>query len=184
MAEDSSTGLHQLTDQFPDFGRKYSGLNKLLLCLQRWDPSLKVIAEGYAAKCIWNHNPELEDTGENLFAGTGPLDLREALEKWFLGESVHPAAGFVCRSGLCSSWSCSTSDSRARLFHYALCFSFSVLVFVHAVTLSYVTETLEPNRAVIIPTMTSQNVCGGKGRLLLFFFAFCSFECFFPYFCL
>ncbi|XP_076598169.1 uncharacterized protein LOC143327607 [Chaetodon auriga] len=50
----------------------------------KWDSSLKVIAEGYAAKCIWNHNPELEDTGENLFAGTGPLDLREALEKWFL----------------------------------------------------------------------------------------------------
>lgn len=50
----------------------------------KWDPNLKVIAEGYAAKCIWNHNPELEDTGENLFAGTGPLDLREALEKWFL----------------------------------------------------------------------------------------------------
>nr|XP_046252374.1 peptidase inhibitor 16-like [Scatophagus argus] len=50
----------------------------------RWDPSLKLIAEGYAAKCIWNHNPELEDTGENLFAGSGPLDLPEALEKWFL----------------------------------------------------------------------------------------------------
>lgn len=55
--------------------------------LQRWDPSLKVVAEGYAAKCIWNHNPELEDTGENLFASTGTMDLREALEKWFLGES-------------------------------------------------------------------------------------------------
>ncbi|KAM4609880.1 uncharacterized protein ACJ7VT_013213 [Polymixia lowei] len=50
----------------------------------RWDPSLKLIAEGYAAKCIWNHNPDLEETGENLFAGTGPLDLREALEKWFM----------------------------------------------------------------------------------------------------
>ncbi|XP_069572696.1 GLIPR1-like protein 1 [Brachyistius frenatus] len=50
----------------------------------KWDPSLKVIAEGYAAKCVWNHNPELEDTGENLFVGTGPLDLRVALEKWFL----------------------------------------------------------------------------------------------------
>ncbi|XP_073325698.1 uncharacterized protein [Pagrus major] len=50
----------------------------------RWDPSLKLIAEGYAAKCVWNHNPELEDTGENLYAGTGSLDLREALEKWFL----------------------------------------------------------------------------------------------------
>ncbi|KAM9350278.1 uncharacterized protein ABDE67_007577 [Symphorus nematophorus] len=54
----------------------------------KWDPNLKVIAEGYAAKCIWNHNPDLEDTGENLFAGTGPLDLREALEKWFL-EHLH-----------------------------------------------------------------------------------------------
>uniref|UniRef100_A0A3Q3WBC5 SCP domain-containing protein n=1 Tax=Mola mola TaxID=94237 RepID=A0A3Q3WBC5_MOLML len=51
---------------------------------QKWDPSLKLVAEGYAAKCIWNHNPDLEDTGENLFVGTGPLDLREVLEKWFL----------------------------------------------------------------------------------------------------
>lgn len=50
----------------------------------KWDPSLKLIAEGYSTKCIWNHNPELEDTGENLFAGTGPLDLREALEKWYM----------------------------------------------------------------------------------------------------
>ncbi|KAM8863113.1 uncharacterized protein AB9W97_018143 [Spinachia spinachia] len=50
----------------------------------RWDPNLKIIAEAYAAKCIWNHNPELTDIGENLFVGTGPLDLREALEKWFL----------------------------------------------------------------------------------------------------
>ncbi|CAN9515605.1 unnamed protein product [Ophioblennius macclurei] len=50
----------------------------------KWDPSLKVIAEGYAATCVWNHNPDLEDTGENLFAGTGQLDLRVAMEKWFL----------------------------------------------------------------------------------------------------
>ncbi|XP_028266594.1 peptidase inhibitor 16-like [Parambassis ranga] len=50
----------------------------------KWDSSLKLIAERYATKCVWNHNPELEDTGENLFAGTGALDLRVALEKWFL----------------------------------------------------------------------------------------------------
>lgn len=50
----------------------------------KWDPVLKVLAEGYAAKCVWNHNPDLEDTGENLFAATGPMDLREGLEKWFL----------------------------------------------------------------------------------------------------
>ncbi|TMS00898.1 Peptidase inhibitor 16 [Larimichthys crocea] len=50
----------------------------------KWDPNLKVIAEGYAAQCVWSHNPTLGDTGENLFAGTGPLDLRVAMEKWFL----------------------------------------------------------------------------------------------------
>uniref|UniRef100_A0AAV2LW66 SCP domain-containing protein n=1 Tax=Knipowitschia caucasica TaxID=637954 RepID=A0AAV2LW66_KNICA len=50
----------------------------------KWDRNLKLVAEGYAAKCVWNHNPELEDTGENLFTGTGPLDLERALEKWFL----------------------------------------------------------------------------------------------------
>ncbi|MED6274536.1 hypothetical protein CHARACLAT_017460 [Characodon lateralis] len=55
-----------------------------LLETQKWDPNLKVVAEGYAAKCIWNHNPELEETGENLYASTEPLDLRVALEKWFL----------------------------------------------------------------------------------------------------
>uniref|UniRef100_A0A3Q2XHR6 SCP domain-containing protein n=1 Tax=Hippocampus comes TaxID=109280 RepID=A0A3Q2XHR6_HIPCM len=60
------------------------GRTLLLPPLIKWDPMLKLVAEGYAAKCIWNHNPDLEDTGENLFAGTGPLDLRVALEKWFL----------------------------------------------------------------------------------------------------
>uniref|UniRef100_A0A3Q3M225 Peptidase inhibitor 16 n=1 Tax=Mastacembelus armatus TaxID=205130 RepID=A0A3Q3M225_9TELE len=50
----------------------------------KWDPGLKLIAEAYAAKCTWNHNPDLEETGENLFAGTGHLDLRLAMEKWFL----------------------------------------------------------------------------------------------------
>jgi len=43
-------------------------------------------AEGFAAQCIWSHNPDLEETGENLFVGTGSLDPRQALEKWFLGE--------------------------------------------------------------------------------------------------
>uniref|UniRef100_A0A3B5ME90 SCP domain-containing protein n=1 Tax=Xiphophorus couchianus TaxID=32473 RepID=A0A3B5ME90_9TELE len=43
-----------------------------------------LVAEGYAAKCIWSHNPALDDTGENLFVSSGPLDLRDALEKWFL----------------------------------------------------------------------------------------------------
>lgn len=58
-----------------------------VVCVQKWDPNLKVLAEGYAAKCIWSHNPDLDEIGENLFVSNEPLDLREALEKWFLGES-------------------------------------------------------------------------------------------------
>ncbi|XP_054879879.1 peptidase inhibitor 16-like [Poeciliopsis prolifica] len=50
----------------------------------KWDPNLKLVAESYVTKCIWNHNPELDDTGENLYVSSGPLDLRDALEKWFL----------------------------------------------------------------------------------------------------
>ncbi|XP_055004140.1 peptidase inhibitor 16-like [Boleophthalmus pectinirostris] len=50
----------------------------------KWDGNLKILAEKYAATCVWNHNPELEDTGENLYVGTGELDLERALEKWFL----------------------------------------------------------------------------------------------------
>ncbi|KAK5895219.1 hypothetical protein CesoFtcFv8_011832 [Champsocephalus esox] len=62
----------------------------------KWDANLKVIAEGYAAKCIWNHNPDLMETGENLFAGTGPLDIREALEKWFLEHLDHDFQNNSC----------------------------------------------------------------------------------------
>ncbi|KAE8292702.1 Peptidase inhibitor 16 [Larimichthys crocea] len=62
----------------------------------KWDPNLKVIAEGYAAQCVWSHNPTLGDTGENLFAGTGPLDLRVAMEKWFLERQDYDFANNSC----------------------------------------------------------------------------------------
>lgn len=81
--------------------------------LQRWDPNLKVLAEGYASKCIYNHNPELEDTGENLFVSTGPLDLRDALEKWFLGKCGSKVISFLLfLSGLGGdqTWSSQETD--------------------------------------------------------------------------
>ncbi|XP_073679585.1 peptidase inhibitor 16-like [Garra rufa] len=50
-----------------------------------WDETLRLVAEAYAAKCIWNHNPELEDLtmGENLFVGTGPFNVTKAMLDWF-----------------------------------------------------------------------------------------------------
>uniref|UniRef100_A0A3Q2VN06 Peptidase inhibitor 16 n=1 Tax=Haplochromis burtoni TaxID=8153 RepID=A0A3Q2VN06_HAPBU len=82
LNEEQEEMLVELHNHFR--GQVSPSASAMIGCLQKWDPNLKVVAEGYAAKCIWNHNPELEDTGENLYAGTGPLDLRMALEKWFL----------------------------------------------------------------------------------------------------
>ncbi|XP_056305424.1 peptidase inhibitor 16 [Danio aesculapii] len=50
-----------------------------------WDEAIRLVAEGYAAKCIWDHNPELEDLtmGENLFVGTGPFNATKAVMDWF-----------------------------------------------------------------------------------------------------
>ncbi|XP_017573417.2 peptidase inhibitor 16 [Pygocentrus nattereri] len=49
-----------------------------------WDDTPTVMAEGYVAKCIWNHNPDVQDVmGENLFISTGPFDIDKAMSDWF-----------------------------------------------------------------------------------------------------
>ncbi|XP_024241014.1 peptidase inhibitor 16 [Oncorhynchus tshawytscha] len=52
----------------------------------KWDEKLKILAEGYAVKCMWEPNPDLEllNMGENLFVSNEPLDLNMTMEKWFL----------------------------------------------------------------------------------------------------
>ncbi|KAK7132757.1 hypothetical protein R3I93_019102 [Phoxinus phoxinus] len=54
-----------------------------------WDETLRVVAEAYATKCIWEHNPDLEELtlGENLFASLGPFNATKAMVDWF-GENV------------------------------------------------------------------------------------------------
>lgn len=65
----------------------------------RWDKTLKVLAEGYAAKCVWDHNPDLEDVGENLYITTGPLDPSEAVEKWFKEHENYTYTSNECKEG-------------------------------------------------------------------------------------
>ncbi|XP_016086842.1 peptidase inhibitor 16-like [Sinocyclocheilus grahami] len=50
-----------------------------------WDETLRLLAEAYAAKCIWDHNPQLKEfrMGENLFLGTGPFNATKAMMDWF-----------------------------------------------------------------------------------------------------
>ncbi|XP_051517157.1 peptidase inhibitor 16-like [Myxocyprinus asiaticus] len=54
-----------------------------------WDEELRLVAEAYASKCIWNHNPQLIllSIGENLFATTGSFNATKAILDWF-GEHV------------------------------------------------------------------------------------------------
>ncbi|XDV46479.1 hypothetical protein PO909_014368 [Leuciscus waleckii] len=54
-----------------------------------WDETLRVVAEAYATKCIWEHNPELEELtlGENIFVSTGHFNATKAMVRWF-GENV------------------------------------------------------------------------------------------------
>ncbi|XP_016403951.1 peptidase inhibitor 16-like [Sinocyclocheilus rhinocerous] len=54
-----------------------------------WDETLRLLAEAYAAKCIWDHNPQLKEfrMGENLFLGTGQFNATKAMMDWF-GEHV------------------------------------------------------------------------------------------------
>ncbi|XP_065125082.1 peptidase inhibitor 15-like [Paramisgurnus dabryanus] len=50
-----------------------------------WNEELRLVAESYAAKCIWDHNPALPNLtmGENLFVTTGPLNITKAMLDWF-----------------------------------------------------------------------------------------------------
>lgn len=50
----------------------------------KWAEELALVAKEYATKCIWEHNPEAKNSmGENLFIGTGSLDIEKALNDWF-----------------------------------------------------------------------------------------------------
>uniref|UniRef100_A0A3B3T211 SCP domain-containing protein n=1 Tax=Paramormyrops kingsleyae TaxID=1676925 RepID=A0A3B3T211_9TELE len=51
--------------------------------LQSWNASLESVAKDYAVQCIWDHNPDLEDTGENLYITSGALNISQALTNWY-----------------------------------------------------------------------------------------------------
>ncbi|XP_061114028.1 peptidase inhibitor 16-like isoform X2 [Conger conger] len=42
------------------------------------------MAAGYVTKCVWEHNPDLKDAGENLYATNGPFSASQAVTGWYL----------------------------------------------------------------------------------------------------
>ncbi|XP_078098437.1 peptidase inhibitor 16-like [Mustelus asterias] len=49
-----------------------------------WDKDLAKMAAAFAQECVWEHNNERGNTGENLYMITSPIDLKQAVEKWYL----------------------------------------------------------------------------------------------------
>lgn len=53
--------------------------------MQMWDNGLALVAEDYAAQCIWEHNPAvMNELGENLYVTTGTLSLNKSIAKWYI----------------------------------------------------------------------------------------------------
>ncbi|XP_051891059.1 peptidase inhibitor 16-like [Pristis pectinata] len=50
----------------------------------KWDNDLEEFAFKYAKECTWGHNEKRGRTGENLYAITGTVNLKLAVEKWYL----------------------------------------------------------------------------------------------------
>ncbi|XP_067863538.1 peptidase inhibitor 16-like isoform X2 [Heptranchias perlo] len=50
----------------------------------KWDTDLEEIAVKYTRECIWEHNNDRGETGENLYVATSPPSPEKAVEEWYL----------------------------------------------------------------------------------------------------
>ncbi|KAA0706617.1 Peptidase inhibitor 16 [Triplophysa tibetana] len=50
-----------------------------------WDETLRLVAEAYATKCIWEYNPDCKSLklGENLFVSDEVINVTKAMDVWF-----------------------------------------------------------------------------------------------------
>ncbi|XP_060087503.1 peptidase inhibitor 16 [Heteronotia binoei] len=64
-----------------------------------WDPELETFAKDYATKCIWEHNKERGWRGENLFAMTGDLTVKTAVEDWYNEYQHYNMTTLTCAEG-------------------------------------------------------------------------------------
>ncbi|KAJ6659869.1 hypothetical protein lerEdw1_018325 [Lerista edwardsae] len=64
-----------------------------------WDPQLEAFAKDYAAKCTWEHNKARGRRGENLFAMSGGLDVKIAVESWYNEYQYYNMTTLECEEG-------------------------------------------------------------------------------------
>ncbi|KAL1021193.1 hypothetical protein UPYG_G00009980 [Umbra pygmaea] len=68
----------------------------------KWDEKLKIIAEGYAVNCVWEHNPDLLELnlGENLFVMDMDFDPNKAMDDWFNEHRDYNYKDNSCQDGM------------------------------------------------------------------------------------
>ena len=79
----------------------------MYLCLlsQKWNDELATIAQNYANKCIWAHNPRrisrtFSKVGENIYAGTGTVsNYLSVVQKWYDEVENYHYSTNTCDSG-------------------------------------------------------------------------------------
>ncbi|XP_058265978.1 peptidase inhibitor 16-like [Hemibagrus wyckioides] len=70
-----------------------------------WDNGLALVAEDYAAQCIWEHNQAvMNELGENLYITTGTLSLNKSMAKWFDEQKNYDYASNTCETGMCGHY--------------------------------------------------------------------------------
>ncbi|XP_036390117.1 peptidase inhibitor 16-like [Megalops cyprinoides] len=70
-----------------------------------WMESLETTAAEYVTKCVWDHNPNRGDIGENLFVGTGPFNLTKAVTSWYLEHQDYTYHNNSCKEdNLCGHY--------------------------------------------------------------------------------
>ncbi|KAJ8016543.1 hypothetical protein DPEC_G00008340 [Dallia pectoralis] len=54
----------------------------------KWDENLKIQAESYAVKCVWDYDQDLnldeKAMGQNIYNSKDPFNATKAMEQWFL----------------------------------------------------------------------------------------------------
>ncbi|NXM78789.1 PI16 inhibitor, partial [Serilophus lunatus] len=70
-----------------------------------WDKELEALAQSYAEKCIWDHNKERGQRGENLFAMAPNLDVESAVKEWNGEKKFYSWAKSTCVPGqMCDNY--------------------------------------------------------------------------------
>ncbi|XP_043572711.1 peptidase inhibitor 16-like [Chiloscyllium plagiosum] len=87
----------ELVDAHNKFRSSASDASNMLT--MKWDGHLEKVAKKYASKCLWKHNINRGNVGENLFATNGPLDPATGVEDWYLEIFDYTYENMSCTPG-------------------------------------------------------------------------------------